>query len=67
MNLDYRSLYWHYECSAYLYKVPAISDIYKDFVNTQSMCEEVSLQTIKNIGVLDKMAAFVLKIVAPLM
>jgi len=67
MNLDYRSLYWHYECSAYLYKVPAIADIYKDFMDTQEKCECVSQETIKNIGVFSKAAAFVLKIVAPLM
>ena len=36
INLDYRSLYWHYECAAYLYKVPAIKDIYNDFINLVS-------------------------------
>ena len=67
MNLDYRSLYWHYECSAYLYKVPAIADIYKDFIDTQSKCEQVSQETIKKISLFSKVAAYVLKIVAPLM
>ena len=67
MNLDYRSLYWHYECSAYLYKVPAIADIYRDYVDTQAKCEPVSQETIKNISVFSKVSAFVLKIVAPLM
>ena len=67
VNLDYRSLYWHYECAAYLYRVSVISDIYKDFVNTQSMCEEVTPDTIKKISVFSKIAAFILKIVAPLM
>lgn len=67
VNLDYRSLYWHYECSAYLYHVPAIADIYKDFVDTQAVSEEVTYDTIKEIGLLSKIAAFILKIVAPLM
>ncbi len=67
MNLDYRSLYWHYECSAYLYQVPAIKDIYQDFVDTQEKCEQVSQETIKRIGIFSKVAAYVLKIVAPLM
>jgi len=67
MNLDYRSLYWHYECSAYLYQVPAIADIYKDFVETQAMCEQVSQETIKKISGFSKVTAYILKIVAPLM
>jgi len=67
MNLDYRSLYWHYECSAYLYQVPAIKDIYNDFMNTQAACEQVSQETIKKIGISSKIAAYILKIVAPLM
>ena len=67
VNLDYRSLYWHYECAAYLYRVPAIADIHKDFVETQNMCEVVTPETIKNRNVFSRIAAFVLKIVAPLM
>ncbi len=67
VNLDFRSLYWHYECAAYLYQIPAIADIYKDFMNTQELCEEVTSEKIKEIGVLSKIVAFILKIVAPLM
>jgi cardiolipin synthase len=67
INLDYRSLYWHYECSAYLYRVPAIADIYKDFINTQSKCQRVTPESVKEIGVFSRMAAYALKIVAPLL
>ncbi len=67
VNLDYRSLYWHYECSAYLYQVAAVEDIYEDFLKTQDMCEAVTWNTIKEIGVFSKIAAYILKIVAPLM
>lgn len=67
VNLDYRSLYWHYECSAYLYQVPAIKDIVVDFLDTQEKCEQVTPEMIKNIGLLSKIAAYLLKLVAPLM
>ena len=67
VNLDYRSLYWHYECAAYLYRVPAIKDIYKDFLNTKSMCEEITPKKVKEISMLSKIASYILKIVAPLM
>ena len=67
VNLDYRSLYWHYECSAYLYHVPAIDDIKVDFLNTQELCEQVSQESIRKISVFSKIAAYILKLVAPLM
>ena len=67
VNLDYRSLYWHYECAAYLYRVSAIEDIHRDFLETQELCNEVTHESIKKISFLSKMAAYILKIVAPLM
>lgn len=67
MNLDYRSLYWHYECSAYMYKVPVIEEIYEDFMDTQAMCEQVTEETVKKISLFSRGVAFVLKIVAPLL
>lgn len=67
VNLDYRSLYWHYECSAYLYRVQAIVDIYNDFIETQKLCQQVTEETVKQIGVFSKITAFILKIVSPLM
>ena len=67
INLDYRSLYWHYECAAYLYRVSAIEDIHRDFILTQELCNEVTHESLKKISFLSKMAAYILKIVAPLM
>lgn len=67
VNLDYRSLYWHYECSAYLYQVPAIKDIVADYLNTQEKCEQVTHETIRKIGRFSKIVAYLLKLVAPLM
>ena len=67
VNLDYRSLYWHYECSAYLYQVPAIQDIKADFLDTQEKCQQVTPESVKKIGRLSKIMACILKPVAPLM
>lgn len=67
INLDYRSLYWHYECAAYLYKVQAIKDIYSDFVETRNKCMKVTQETIKQQNVLGRVFVCILKIVAPLM
>ncbi len=67
INLDYRSLYHHFECAAYCYETECISDIEKDFEDTLKKCRKVTKETIweKRKGL--KLAAFFLKVVAPLL
>lgn len=67
INLDYRSLYHNFECAAYLYGLPAISDIKSDFDSTFELCRRVSAETIKKENVFMRLAGFVLKVIAPLM
>lgn len=67
INLDYRSLYWHYECAAYMYGVNALKDMVSDFIKTRDQCEEVTDITMKQQKLLPKLMAYILKIVAPLM
>ncbi|MBQ1273156.1 MAG: hypothetical protein IIY10_00080, partial [Aeriscardovia sp.] len=42
INYDYRSLYLHYECAAYMMNVPEIKDIEHDFVETLSQCRRIT-------------------------
>lgn len=42
INMDYRSLYLHFECGCYLEDVEAIKDVKKDVVNTIRKSKEVS-------------------------
>ena len=42
INLDYRSLYLHFECGVQLIKVPAIQNILADFNHTFTLCYEVT-------------------------
>lgn len=67
INLDYRSLYLHYECAAYLYDVPALQDIRKDFADTFDVSQEITMEMAKKRSVLSRLTGFVLKIAAPLM
>ena len=67
INLDYRSLYHHFECAAYLYKNDAIADIEKDFQETILKSNKVTFESIKNEKIGYKLAAKLLKFVAPLM
>lgn len=67
INLDYRSLYHHFECAAYVYGSPAVSDIKADFEGTFPLCREASAQSIKKENPIMKLAGFILKVIAPLM
>ena len=67
VNLDYRSLYHHFECAAYLYQVPALRDIRADFRDTMKLCREITMADIRNLSPATRIAGALLKIVAPLM
>lgn len=41
-NLDYRSLYHHFENNVVLYQCPAVAEIRRDFEETFSVCREVT-------------------------
>ncbi len=42
INLDYRSLYLHFENGVFLYNCKAVEDVRKDFVETFAQCREVT-------------------------
>ena len=67
INLDYRSLYHHFECAAYMYGCSCIADIKKDFEATFPKCQEVTLETIKNEPLSRKIVGATLKMVAPML
>ncbi len=66
INLDYRSLYHHFECAAYMYKTRCIPEIEADFQDTLSKCRQVTPETIKHEKLFYKVTGELLKLVAPL-
>ncbi len=67
INLDYRSLYHHFECAAYCYESPCIADIEKDFEETVKKCRRVTKENIWQGYKHLKPIAFLLKVIAPLL
>lgn len=67
INLDYRSLYHHFECATYLYRTSCIRDIEADFQTTLAKCREVTLETIRREKLTYKLLGKFLKLIAPLM
>jgi len=67
VNLDFRSLYLHFECAAYLYKNDAVRHVEQDFQATLAECQEITLEDCKQFSVVKKLAGQVLRLFAPLM
>ena len=67
INLDYRSLYHHFECATYLYQTPCVADIERDFEETLCKCEAVTLESVRHEKLFYKLTGSLMKLVAPLM
>jgi len=67
VNLDYRSLYLHFENGVWLYGVSTIKDIKKDFLETLEKSNEVHLNQKKKESRLQKLKRQILMAFAPLM
>lgn len=67
INLDYRSLFLHFECGCYFYGNPAVEQVENDIRETLRMCQEVTLEECKRYNPFKKAAGFILRLFAPLM
>lgn len=67
INLDYRSLYHHFECATYLYGADCISGIEADFQATAAKCRQVTLETCRREKLRVKLTGCLMKAVAPLL
>jgi cardiolipin synthase len=67
INLDYRSLYFHFECGVWLYKTKSIKAIKHDFIETFEKCKEITLEDCLSIKPLKRIARGFLRLFAPLM
>ncbi len=67
INLDYRSLYHHFECAAYLYNTGCIDQIRQDWLSTAQSCRAVTYEMIRKEKWTVKAAGYVLKVIAPLL
>lgn len=67
INLDYRSLYLHFECGTFIYNNNVVRDIEKDFQETLGKSQRISVLDVKNRNVFQKMVGNVLRLFAPLM
>ena len=67
INLDYRSLYHHFECATFMFRSKCIPEIEKDFRETLAKCRTVTPESIRREKLFYKVTGSILKFVAPLM
>ena len=66
VNLDYRSLFLHFECSSVFYKADIVKELQTDYLNTLEECRERSLEDI-NRKLVHKLIDNFLRVLAPLL
>lgn len=67
INMDYRSLFLHFECGVWMYRCPCICDIRDDFLKTLEVSQEMELDKVTRLSWLKMLWRAILRIFAPLM
>ena len=67
INMDYRSLYLHFENGVLLYKTKSVLEIKEDFLETLKVCQEITLEDCHKIKWSNKFITAILRVFSPLM
>lgn len=67
INMDYRSLFLHFECGIWMYQSSSIPVMKDDFLNTLKACQQITLMDIKNVKWYKALVGSILRVFAPLM
>lgn len=67
VNLDYRSLYHHFECGLILYRNSQVARMEQDVQDTLQRCVEITPEEYGKRKLKDRLAGGILRIIAPLM
>ncbi len=67
VNLDFRSLYLHYENAVFLFDATCVAAIGEDFRNTFPVCEEITWRKCRKTRLPERLVAAALRMFSPLM
>ncbi len=67
INLDYRSLYLHFECASWFLDSPVVHSVRDDFLETLEKCRSITPQSCTKMNPLRKLLNAILRLFAPLM
>ena len=67
INLDYRSLYLHFECATWLYQTRSVIEMKGDFAKTQALSKPITLEDCRAVSWPRRLGRTILRVFAPLM
>lgn len=67
VNMDYRSLYHHFECGVWMYNNAAVGQLKRDFCETLKVCERITYEKSISVPLYQRVIRSVLRLLAPLM
>ena len=67
INMDYRSLFLHFECGVWMYRCPCIAQIRDDFLKTLEESQQMELDKVTRLSWVKKLGRAILRVFAPLM
>lgn len=67
INMDFRSLYLHFEDGVYLYDDPSVMEVEKDFQDTLEKCAQINDKYLKSYPFWKMLIGRVLRVFAPLL
>lgn len=67
INLDYRSLYLHFECATWMYQCRAVSQVKEDMVETFEISKEISLDMCRRQNIFRRGMQSILRLFAPML
>ena len=66
-NLDFRSLYWHFEDGVFLYNTDSVMDVKQDMLDTFEESSHISLEECQNQNVFLRLLQSVVQLFSPLL
>lgn len=66
MNLDFRSLYLHFECGVWMYDSKAVYQVKEDFLDTMEQCQQILPENCKG-NLLTRLFQDFLRVFAPML
>lgn len=67
VNLDYRSLYLHFENGVWMYGARSVTQVLEDFIATQKLSQEITIEQCRSVPFARQLGRAVLAVFSPLM
>lgn len=66
INLDFRSMYLHYECGSLFYKTEGLKEIKEDFTDMFEICEQITMKEYNKFSLWQRLVGRIFRIFGPL-